>query len=106
MIRKEGARLNRQFNRMERKLPDEVGRALRWLRQQSSRWLRIPIGLALTSGGLFSFLPGLGLWMLPLGLLLLALDIPFLGRPVSRGLVWLEYRWLRWKRRRRALHHR
>jgi hypothetical protein len=51
-------------------------------------------------GGLLSFLPVLGLWMIPLGALLLAQDIPFLRRPVGRALVWLERRWIQWKRRR------
>jgi hypothetical protein len=35
-------------------------------------------------GGVFSFLPMLGLWILPLGLLLLAHDVPFLRKPVGR----------------------
>jgi hypothetical protein len=55
--------------------------------------------------GVVSFLPILGLWMLPLGILLLAQDIPFLRRPKGRALVWLERRWARWKRRRRLGQH-
>ena len=31
-------------------------------------------------GGIFSFLPLLGVWMLPLGLLLIAQDVPFLQK--------------------------
>jgi hypothetical protein len=31
--------------------------------------------------------------MLPLGLLLLALDIPVLERPTARALDWLDRRW-------------
>jgi hypothetical protein len=46
-------------------------------------------------------LPLLGLWMLPLGLLLLAEDLPFLRRPMLRTLLWVERRWLRWRRSRR-----
>ena len=42
----------------------------------------------------------LGLWMVPLGALLLAQDIPFLRRPVGQALVWLERQWIKWKRRR------
>ena len=33
-------------------------------------------------GGIFSFLPVLGLWMLPLGLLLFAQDVPVLQKPM------------------------
>jgi hypothetical protein len=40
------------------------------------RWLRLPLGAAFLLGGLLFFLPLLGLWMLPVGLMLLAEDIP------------------------------
>ena len=71
------------------------------VRAPGAAWLRIPLGLMLVFGGLLSFLPVLGIWMLPLGLLLLAQDLPFLRRPVRRALIWAERRWIRWKRRRR-----
>jgi hypothetical protein len=38
--------------------------------------------------------------MLPLGLLLLAQDVPFLKRPTSRAMIRLERRWVEWRRRR------
>jgi hypothetical protein len=95
-------RLNRLLDRYERRLPARVARPLRWLRAPSSRWVRVPVGLLLIVGGLFSILPVLGLWMLPLGLLLLAQDLPFLRRPMRRAIVLLERRWLRWKRERSA----
>jgi hypothetical protein len=44
--------------------------------------LRLPVAVVLILGGLFGFLPILGFWMLPLGLLLLAIDLPML-RPVA-----------------------
>jgi len=54
-------------------------------------------------GGVLSFLPILGIWMLPLGLMLLAIDFPPLQRPVAwaiiRGQRWWE---LRRRRRRQA----
>jgi len=93
--------LNRRLDRFERELPRSVGRSLRWLRGPSARWIRIPAGLLLILGGIFSILPVLGLWMLPLGLLLLAQDLPVLRRPMRRALLWMECRWVRWKRRRR-----
>ncbi|HEY8585972.1 MAG TPA: hypothetical protein VIL60_04500 [Rhodanobacter sp.] len=102
MLQRDEARLNRQLDRFERQLPRRVGRSLRWLREPSSRWVRIPSGLLLIVGGIFSILPVLGLWMLPLGLLLLAQDLPFLRRPMRRTLLWVERRWVRWIRRRRA----
>jgi hypothetical protein len=45
-------------------------------------------------GGIFSFLPVLGLWMLPLGLLLFAQDVPVLQKPMARLLGWLERKWI------------
>ena len=83
--------------RLERKLPDAIGRTIRRLRDPALRWVRIPIGILLILGGLLSFLPVLGLWMLPLGFLLLAQDLAFLRRPTGRALVWLERRWAVWK---------
>ena len=94
-------RLNRKLDRFERRLPRWAGRLFRRLRHPSSRWVRNPIGLLLVLAGCLSFLPLLGLWMLPLGLLLLAQDLPFLRRPTRQGLVGMERRWLRWRRRRR-----
>lgn len=40
------------------------------------RLFRIPAGILLVLGGLAGFLPLVGFWMLPLGLALLAVDIP------------------------------
>jgi hypothetical protein len=95
-------RLDRQLDRLEQELPERAARFLRWLRAPSSRGVRIPAGILLIVGGVFSFLPILGLWMVPLGALLLAQDVPFLRRPVGRTLVWLERQWIKWKRRRGA----
>jgi hypothetical protein len=93
-------RLDRRFERLERQLPASAARTLRRLRHPDSTWVRIPVGGLLIIGGLFSFLPILGIWMLPLGLLLLAKDVPFLKRPTSRAMIRLERRWVEWRRRR------
>ncbi|UEM05951.1 hypothetical protein JL101_011125 [Skermanella rosea] len=95
-------RLDRRFERLERQLPATAARVLRWLRDPRSTWVRIPVGVLLVIGGLFSFLPILGIWMLPLGLLLLAQDIPVLKRPTSSAMIRLERRWVEWRRRRAA----
>ncbi len=97
---KDKRRLDRRLDRLERELPKGSGRWIRWLRSPPARRVRLPAGLLLVVGGVFSILPVLGLWMLPLGLLLLAQDLPFLRRPMGRALVWTERRWRRWKRRR------
>ena len=78
------------------RLPKRVGAAVRMLRQPSGRWFRIPAGLLLIVGGVLSFLPILGVWMLPLGLALLADDVPFLRSWRSRALDWVERRHPEW----------
>jgi len=42
----------------------------------ASRFGRLLIGAALVIGGIFGFLPILGFWMVPLGLLVLSIDLP------------------------------
>jgi len=80
--------LRRAFRRIEQELPARMAAGLRWLRHPRSRLIRIPAGLLLIAGGVFSFLPLLGFWMLPLGLLLLAADLPVLQRPMARFALW------------------
>jgi hypothetical protein len=92
-------RLNRQFDRIERSVPITRG-FLQWVRKPGSRILRIPLGIFLILGGIFSFLPILGIWMLPLGFLLLALDLPFLQGPLNNLIVRGERWWLKYKRKR------
>ena len=53
--------------------------------------LRIAGGVLLVAGGLAGFLPALGFWMVPLGLLLLSIDVPWL-RPWWRRLEALSLR--------------
>jgi hypothetical protein len=81
------------------RLPRSLRRSVRWLRRPSSLWARIPACVLLIGGGLLSILPGFGLWMLPLGLLLLAEDIPPLRRGRDRALDWIERRRPHWIRR-------
>ena len=54
-----------------------MGRSMRTPR---SRPARIALGIFLILGGIFSFLPVLGIWMLPLGLLVLSQDSPMIRR--------------------------
>jgi hypothetical protein len=87
------ATLRQAFRRLEDEVPAKAGRALRSLRHPNARWIRIPLGVLLVLGGIFSILPVLGIWMLPLGLLLVAYDIPILREPVGRFTIWLLARW-------------
>jgi hypothetical protein len=53
-----------------------------------SKPVRIGIGILLVAGGLVGFLPVLGFWMIPLGLLVLSVDIPVVRRWHRRLLLW------------------
>jgi hypothetical protein len=72
------------------RLPQRVQRAIVWLRERHRWWVRIPAGLLLIVGGCLAILPFLGLWMLPLGIVLLADDLPPLNRLTGRWLAWIE----------------
>jgi hypothetical protein len=91
------AKLERYFEMIDRRVPMRVARFIRWLRKPSSFAVRLVVALLLILGGFFSFLPVLGLWMLPLGLLLIAQDVPILQKPLIRALAWVEVKWERLK---------
>jgi len=95
-------RLNRYFTLIEGRVPTKVGTFIRWLRQPSNIWIRFILAGVLTLGGVLSFLPLFGLWMLPLGLLLIAQDIPILQKPLLAALRWIELKWKRLRRRFRT----
>ena len=61
-----------------------------------SRLARMIIGAALLVGGVLGALPILGFWMVPLGLLVLSVDVPAVRRWRRR----VEVRFGRWRRRR------
>ncbi|MBY6068267.1 hypothetical protein KUW17_16060 [Leisingera aquaemixtae] len=58
-----------------------------WVRARVPPGLRLLLGVLLILGGIFGFLPVLGFWMIPLGVLIAAMDIKLIRR------------WLRRKRR-------
>jgi hypothetical protein len=81
-----------RLDRLIGRLPRRLQAVIRWLRKPSARWVRIPAGVLLIGGSVLSILPLFGLWMLPLGLLLLAEDVSLLRRAMDRVLDWLERR--------------
>lgn len=94
--------LRRRLDRIERRLPTLLAEWLAHLRHPSASWVRIPLGLLLIVGGFLGFLPILGFWMVPLGLMLLALDVALLRRPTAQLILSGERVWNRWRRRRRT----
>ena len=80
-------------------LPAPVRKAVVWLRRPEAWWARLPLAVVLIFGGLLGFLPILGFWMLPIGLLLLAEDIPVLRQPTLRALGAVQGWWDRMRGR-------
>ena len=78
---------------------DRLGRAERKISifgkeitMPQSRPVRISIGLALIFFGILGFLPILGFWMVPLGLLVLSYEFAAVRRFRRRLIVWWERR--------------
>jgi hypothetical protein len=97
--------LDGAYQRLEGKLPNRVASVLQWLRAPGSWWVRIPAGILCIIASAFWFLPIVGVEFLPIGLLLIAQDVPFLRRPVARMIQWLLDKWdalvAWWKNRRK-----
>ena len=62
------------------------------LRRHPNAWIRRSVGVTLIIGGILGFLPILGFWMLPLGLLVFSDDIPWVQRQRRQ----LDVSWGRW----------
>jgi hypothetical protein len=91
---------DRTLDRLERQV--RLRRIIRWSRDPAARRRRLPLGILCIIGGLFWFLPLLGLWLLPIGLVLIAHDVPRLRNPAARLVIWCETRFValraRWMR--------
>lgn len=77
------------------RLPAWLGSTLFWLRHPSRTIIRGIAAGFLVLGGVFAILPVLGLWMLPLGVGLLAEDVPGLKPHLERSSRWLARQWAR-----------
>ena len=51
-------------------------RVTAWGRSRIPFGIRAVLGILFVVGGVFGFLPVLGFWMIPVGLVLIALDVP------------------------------
>ncbi|HZN31621.1 MAG TPA: hypothetical protein VFB88_19865 [Xanthobacteraceae bacterium] len=82
--------LDDQLDRLEGICPAYLAKPIHFLRAPRLRWLRTTAGILLIIGSFFWFLPILGLEMFPIGLMLIAIDVPFLRGPVARMIAWGE----------------
>ncbi|WP_141701243.1 hypothetical protein [Methyloceanibacter methanicus] len=64
----------------------------RRLQLPKSKPVRIGLGTVLIGGGVLGFLPVLGFWMIPLGLLVLSVDLPVVRRWRRQLTVWWHRR--------------
>lgn len=82
-----------QQNESPRRVISILGRDFTMPRSRSKR---VALGIGLTILGCFGFLPILGFWMIPLGLLVLSYEFALVRRYRRRGAV----SWGRWRKRR------
>ena len=94
---RQDAQIRRQIEALGRDAPALAG-MLQSVLNGRLRLVRIPLGLLLIVGGFLAILPVFGLWMIPIGLLLLSLDVPALQPAVLSGLI----RGRRWWRQSNA----
>jgi hypothetical protein len=92
----EKSRLHRQFDAIGRMVPVSR-RIIDPLIHGRLRRFRLPIACVLIVGSFLSILPIFGVWMLPLGFLLLALDVPLLRPFVSNLLIRARRRIAVWR---------
>jgi hypothetical protein len=83
----------RRLESLIERLPAKAAAVALWLLRPESRWARLPAGALLVLGGCLGFFPVLGFWMLPLGVVLIAEDVPVFRRFVARALERAERRW-------------
>ena len=86
--------LDDAFAALERQVPAWVTRVIRWVRDPKQRRIRLAIGAFCIVLSFFFWRPVIGLELLPIGLLLIAIDVPFLRRPVALSLLWLLGKWV------------
>ena len=80
----------RRIERLIDRLPERLQTTVRWLRRPALHWVRVLAGVLFIAGAFLSILPVFGIWMLPLGLMLLAEDIAPLRRVRDQLLDWIE----------------
>lgn len=76
-------------DRLERIAPRRVRRVMRYLNSPRARRVRLPVAVLCLIGGCLSFLPLLGMELIPIGLMLLAQDVKSLRRPAGVLTIWL-----------------
>jgi hypothetical protein len=96
----EQRKFDRLLDRLQARVPERWSGAMSWLVSPAARLVRLPLGLLFIAGGVFAFLPVLGVWMIPLGIVLIAVDVASVRRQVVRTWPMVEARWRLYRSRR------
>ena len=81
-----GLMANRPPSDWNERLVCVMRQAFHWASRHLPPGLRALCGIVLMVAGVFGFLPILGFWMLPIGAVLVAMDIPPLRRRLRKRL--------------------
>jgi len=85
--------LAQAFDLLEQEVPERLAKFIHWLRNPKLRPYRLVIGTLCIIASFLWFLPVVGLEFLPLGLMLIAQDVPVLRAPTARLIFWLLAKW-------------
>jgi len=84
-------RFHRELDRLEAHLPTWARGPFQRARTPGAFWVRTLVAAFLIVSGILGIVsPVLGFWMVPLGLALLAIDLPFLRGPFARLLAFIN----------------
>lgn len=101
MIMRHKRRFDRQLAALTSRSP-MLGRFAAAHQGRPGILVRLPLGLLLVAGGFLAILPIFGLWMIPLGLVILAIDLPALRPFVSAVIIRLRRKWAVWHHKGRT----
>ena len=84
-------KFHRELDRLEAHLPKWARDTFQYARAPGAVRVRALLATLLIIGGIVGIvLPIVGFWMVPLGLALLAIDVPFLRRPLAALLAFIN----------------
>ncbi len=88
-----------EIEALEKHIPIWFSRNLNRIRGERAIWIRVPTAVVLILAGVLGFfpLPIVAVWMLPVGLALLAHDISMLRRPMAHLLRFINRKIEKWK---------
>ena len=88
-----------EIEALQKHIPAWFSRNLDRIRGERAIWIRVPTGVALAIAGVLGFLPLpiVAIWMLPVGLALLAHDVPVMRRPMAHLLHFINRKVEKWK---------